>query len=388
MSMKSFENFDVRSKRVFVRVDFNVPIHQGEIQDDTRIRAALPTLESLLERGAALVVASHLGRPKGEDPKLSLRPVAKRLGELLGRQVAFCPRPAGQEALRMAGELRGGDLLILENLRFHPGEKKDDPEFAAQLAALADLYVDDAFGTAHRPAASIVGIAKLLPAAAGALLMKEIDTLHRLASDPPRPLVMLAGGAKISDKIAVIDRLSDKIDLLLVGGAMAFAFLKARGHGIGKSLLDSAGVPMAGRLLESSLKILLPKDFRAAASVEPGTEHCVVAADAIPENLMGLDIGPATIDCFRPHLASAGTVLWNGPMGLFEVSPFDEGTGAVGRILADASGLSIVGGGETGEIVRKLGLAHKMSHVSTGGGAFLSYLSGETLPGIEVLRQS
>jgi phosphoglycerate kinase len=381
------DKLNVEGKRVFVRVDFNVPLKDGVIQDDLRIRAALPTLRRLLERGASLVVASHLGRPKkGPDPALSLRPVATRLSELLGRGVQFSETPVGAEAERLASLLRPGDVLMLENLRFHPGEEKNDRAYAAELARLADVYVDDAFGTAHRPAASIVGIAQILPAAAGELLLREIQVLDQLSANPAKPLVMLAGGAKISDKIAVIDRLADKLDLLLVGGAMAFAFLKAQGREIGRSLLDEKGIDTARRLLEGNVPIRLPADFVVAADAAPGTPSKIVPADAIPPDQKALDIGPATVEAFRRELQSAGTVLWNGPMGLFEVAPFDLGTRAIAEALVQSRALTIVGGGETGEIVTDMGISDRLGHVSTGGGAFLSYLSGEALPGVEVLR--
>jgi 3-phosphoglycerate kinase len=387
MELLSIQRLNVEGRRVLVRVDFNVPIKDGVIQDDTRIRAALPTLRALLARGASLVVCSHLGRPKkGPDPALSLEPAAERLSGLLGRVVRFCPEPAGAEAERLCGALRPGEVLMLENLRFDPGEEANDPGFSEKLSRLAHAYVDDAFGTAHRPAASIVGVAELLPSAAGLLLEKEIRTLDRLTSEPAKPLVMLAGGAKISDKIAVIDRLADKLDLLLVGGAMAFTFLRAQGLEIGRSLLDEKGIETARRLLDGTLPIKLPVDF--AAATEPGAEPRFVRADGIPAALKGLDIGPETIEIFRNDLRSAGTVLWNGPMGLFEVPPFDRGTRALARALVESEALSVVGGGETGEIVKDMGLAEKLGHVSTGGGAFLSYLSGETLPGVEVLQSS
>jgi phosphoglycerate kinase len=387
MKLRSLEQLEVQGRRVLVRVDFNVPIKDGAIQDDTRIRAALPTLRALLQRGASLVVCSHLGRPKkGPDPSLSLRPVASRLSELLHQPVAFADAPSGPEAERLARGLTRGQVLMLENLRFNPGEEKNDAGFAAELARLADAYVDDAFGTAHRPAASIVGVAERLPSAAGLLLKREIEVIDQLTANPKKPLVMLAGGAKISDKIAVIDRLADKLDLLLVGGAMAFTFLRAEGLEIGRSLLDEKGIETARHLLDRSLPIKLPEDFVVAPEATGGVSTSVVPADGIPSDQKGLDIGPKTIETFRRDVLSAGTVLWNGPMGLFEVPPFDTGTRALAQALAESSAVTIVGGGETTEIVTDMGLAARLGHVSTGGGAFLSYLSGETLPGVEVLK--
>lgn len=387
MKLRTLDQLDVKGRRVLVRVDFNVPLQDGVIQDDLRIRSALPTLLDLLQRGAALIVCSHLGRPKkGPDPALSLRPVATRLSELLGKPIRFAGTPAGPEAERLARGLQPGEVLMLENLRFDPGEEANDRAFSQALAKLADAYVDDAFGTAHRPAASIVGVAELLPSAAGLLLQREIDVIDELTANPRKPLVMLAGGAKISDKIAVIDRLADKLDLLLIGGAMAFTFLKAQGLDIGKSLLDEKGVDTARKLLGRSLPIKLPEDFVVAAEAKPGVAVSVVASDAIPSDMKGLDIGPRTVEAFRRDLQSAGTVLWNGPLGLFEVPPFDAGTRALAQTLADGHALTIVGGGETGELVTDMGLVGRLGHVSTGGGAFLSYLSGETLPGVEVLR--
>ena len=387
MKLRTLDQLDVKGRRVLVRVDFNVPLQDGVIQDDLRIRSALPTLQDLLQRGAALIVCSHLGRPKkGPDPALSLKPVATRLSELLGKPIRFAGTPAGPEAERLARGLQPGEVLMLENLRFDAGEEANDRAFSQALAKLADAYVDDAFGTAHRPAASIVGVAELLPSAAGLLLQREIDVIDELTAQPRKPLVMLAGGAKISDKIAVIDRLADKLDLLLIGGAMAFTFLKAQGLDIGKSLLDEKGVETARKLLGRSLPIKLPEDFVVAAEAKPGVAVSVVASDAIPSDMKGLDIGPRTVEAFRRDLQSAGTVLWNGPLGLFEVPPFDAGTRALAQTLADGHALTIVGGGETGELVTDMGLVGRLGHVSTGGGAFLSYLSGETLPGVEVLR--
>lgn len=387
MKLKSLETLQVEGRRVLVRVDFNVPLRSGVIEDDTRIRAALPTLKTLLDKGAALVVCSHLGRPKkGPEPALSLRPIAARLSELLGVPVAFSTQLRGPEAEQQARQLRPGQVLMLENLRFDPGEEANDPGFSDALAKLAEAYVDDAFGTAHRPAASIVGVAERLPSAAGHLILREIDVIDRLMAQPTRPLVMLAGGAKISDKIEVINRLADKLDLLLVGGAMAFTFLRAEGLSIGRSLLDEKGIDLARHLLDRSLPIKLPEDFVVAAEANAESPRSTVAADQIPSDQKGLDIGPRTIEAFRRDLMGAGTVLWNGPMGLFEVPPFDTGTRAIADALVASPALSVVGGGETGEIVAEMGYLEKLGHVSTGGGAFLSYLSGETLPGIEVLR--
>ena len=384
----------VSGRRVLVRTDLNVPLDKqtGAITDDGRIRASLPTLQALREAGARLVVAAHLGRPKGSpDPQFSLAPVAARLGELLGTTVPLAADVAGEDAVAKAGALGDGDVLLLENVRFEAAEtSKDDAErgaLADRLAALADVYVDDAFGAVHRKHASVFDVAERLPHYAGRLVARELDVLTRLTTDPDRPYVVVLGGSKVSDKLAVIEALLPKVDRLLVGGGMCFTFLAAQGHGVGSSLLEADQVDTCRRLLtEADGRIVLPVDIVCADKFAADAERSVTPADAIPDDLMGLDVGPLTVDLFTAELVGAKTVFWNGPMGVFELAPFAAGTRGVAEAVSAVDGLSVVGGGDSAAAVRQLGLDEEAyGHISTGGGASLEYLEGRELPGLAVL---
>ncbi len=394
MAVRSVEELEVAGRRVFVRVDFNVPVAHGRVGDDTRIRAALPTLRLVLERGGALVLASHLGRPKGgPDPGYSLAPVADRLGELLGMSVFLAPGVAGPEVQALADGLEPGQVLLLENVRFHPGETRNDPEFARSLAALADLYVNDAFGTCHRAHASTAGMAAFFPAGrkgAGLLLLREIQAFRRVLEAPERPFVAILGGAKVSDKIGVVRNLLPRIDRLLIGGGMAYTFLAARGEPVGASLLEADRIELARSLLdearERGVELLLPEDHVVGREASAETEVRVTDGAAVPEGWMGLDIGPRTRERFGRALADARTVVWNGPMGVFELEPFAEGTFALARAVAACPGFTVVGGGDSVAAVNRSGLAGRIDHVSTGGGASLELLEGKTLPGIAALE--
>jgi phosphoglycerate kinase len=385
----------VSGRRVLVRTDLNVPLDKttGAITDDGRIRASLPTLQALRDGGARVVVAAHLGRPKGApDPQFSLAPVAERLGELLGTAVPLAADVAGEDAQARAAALGDGDVLLLENVRFEAAEtSKDDAErgeLADRLAALADVYVDDAFGAVHRKHASVYDVAERLPHVAGRLVAQELDVLTRLTQDPARPYVVVLGGSKVSDKLAVIEALLPKVDRLLVGGGMCFTFLAAQGHGVGGSLLETDQVDTCRRLLtEAGDRIVLPVDVVCAADLSDDAETTVVTADAIPEDLKGLDVGPRTVEAFGRELGGARTVFWNGPMGVFELAPFQAGTRGVAEAVAAVDGLSVVGGGDSAAAVRQLGLDEAAyGHISTGGGASLEYLEGRELPGLAVLR--
>lgn len=386
MPKLSIRDLDLKGKRVFMRVDFNVPLSADgkEITSDKRIKAALPTIQYALEQGAALVLASHCGRPKGKRvPEMSLAPVAARLSELLGRPVPIAPDCIGPEVEAMLPA--PGQVLLLENLRYHSAEEKNDPAFAQQLARLGDLYVNDAFGTAHRAHASTEGIiAFLKPAAAGLLMEKELEYLDKCTKNPEHPCVGILGGAKVSDKIEVIENLLKFVDKLLIGGAMAYTFLKAQGLPTGKSLVEDDKVDLAKKLLDASAgKLMLPTDHIVAEVLEENAPHEVVTV--IPEGKMGLDIGPATREAYGAVLASAKTIIWNGPMGVFEKKPFDAGTVAVAQAVASSGALSVVGGGDSEKAVKAAGLSSKISHISTGGGASLEFLSGLTLPGVAAL---
>jgi phosphoglycerate kinase len=377
-------------RRLLVRVDFNVPLKGGAVADDMRIRAALPTIESLRERGGALVLCSHLGRPKGPDPATSLRPAAERLGELIGAPVQQAPAVVGDEVTRMAGALEPGGVLVLENTRWEPGETKNDPELSDRLAALGDVFVGDAFGSAHRAHASTVGAAERMGAAvAGLLLEREVSVLEGLVADPARPLVVVLGGAKVTDKVALIDRFLDIADSLLIGGAMAFAFFRAQGHQTGNSLVEEEGVELARTALEkaesSRCRILLPLDILAGDRFAPDAKRQEVEGADVPEGWMGLDVGPRTVDAFGREIESAGTVFWNGPMGAFELEPFAAGTRGVAEAVAEAPGTTVVGGGDSAAALQEFGLAERVDHLSTGGGAALELLEGKRLPGVEVL---
>lgn len=389
----SIRDLDLDGKRVFVRVDFNVPVSEGGVVDDTRIRAALPTIQMVCERRGRAVLASHLGRPKGKPaPEFSLRPAAERLSSLLGRDVHFVEDCVGQEVEKTVKSLLPGEVLLLENLRFHDGETKNDPRFAAMLAALADEYVNDAFGTAHRAHASTVGVPEALGrGAAGLLIEKELQALERVLRNPSRPLAAILGGAKVSDKIEVIENLLSLADSILLGGGMAFTFLKAEGKATGSSMLEEDKLELASELVRKAqdrgVGLLLPSDVRIAREVKAGTESMVVPVDAIPEGWMGLDIGPRTVEAFQREISAAGTILWNGPLGVFELDDFADGTIEIALAVAASSAYSLIGGGDSVSAVKKAGVTNQISHISTGGGASLEFLAGKKLPGIEALTE-
>jgi phosphoglycerate kinase len=381
---------DIRGKRVLVRVDFNVPLDHGKVADDTRIRAALPTIEALRDRGAALVLVSHLGRPKNRDPALSLAPVAEQLANLLGADVALAPAVVGPEVEALAHAMAPGDVLMLENVRYEPGETKNDPELAAAMARLGDAYVNDAFGTSHRAHASTVGVAHLISdRAAGLLLEREVSALSGLLEDPERPLVAVLGGAKVSDKIGVIERFEQVADTILIGGAMCFPFLAAQGHPIGASLCADEDIPLATQALarvgEVRASLELPSDLVIADRLAPDASAQALEGVDVPDGMMGLDIGPRTAQAFAATIADAGTVFWNGPMGAFEVEPFAVGTRTVAEAVAHAPGITVVGGGDSVAALQRFGLADSVTHLSTGGGASLELLEGRQLPGVEAL---
>jgi len=385
---KSVKDIDVKGKRVLVRVDFNVPIKDGRVGDDTRIRAAMPTIQFLLDRGAAVILASHLGRPKGgPDPKYSLEPVAEHLSKLLGKPVKFIKDCVGPEAEAAARSLKSGDVLLLENTRFHPEEEKNDPQMAKQMASLADIYVNDAFGSAHRAHASTEGVAKYLPAVAGFLLEKEIQYLGQAIANPKRPFVAILGGAKISDKIGVIRNLLEKADVILIGGGMANTFLKAEGIPIGDSLVEDEAIQTAKELIHAGKeKLRLPVDLVIANKFDPEAEWKVIPHGPVPDGWRILDIGPETVAAYTKMIKGAGTVVWNGPMGVFEFPRFAEGTFGVARAVAESGATSVVGGGESVAAVQQSGMADRITHISTGGGASLEMLEGLVLPGVAALQ--
>jgi len=392
-SKASVRDAEVAGKRVLVRVDFNVPLDGGRVADDTRIRAALPTIELLRERGAMPILVSHLGRPKGKvDPALSMGPVGERLGELLGVAVKQAPAVVGEEVETMAAGMSPGDLLLLENVRFEPGETENDPGLAAALAALADLYVNDAFGAAHRAHASTEGAAHLLPAYAGLLLEREVTALTKVVESPQRPLVVILGGAKVSDKVGVIDRFLEIADSVLIGGAMCFSFFRAQGIATGNSLVEEEGVVLAEQALQraedSECELALPVDLVLGESFDAATERRESDGVEVPDGWMGLDVGPRTAAAYAEAIAAAGTVLWNGPMGAFELEPFAAGTRIVAEAVAAAPGTTVVGGGDSVAALHEFGLAEKVDWVSTGGGASLELLEGKKLPGVEALRDA
>jgi len=374
---------------VLVRVDFNVPLAGGEVADDARIRAALPTVEALRARGARLVLCSHLGRPKGHEPETSLAPVSRRLGELLGIQVHQAPEVIGPEVRRGVGRLKPGAVLLLENTRWEPGETENDPELANELASLAEAYVNDAFGAAHRAHASTAGVAEHLPSAAGLLLEREVTTLEGLVESPRRPLVVVLGGAKVTDKIALIERFLDRADAVLIGGAMCFAFFRAQGIETGSSLVEEEGIELARRALEhagdSRGRLVLPVDIVAGESFSAEAEPRTLEGIEVPDGLMGLDVGPRTAAAYAEEIAAAGSVFWNGPMGAFELEPFAAGTRVVAKAVAEAEGITVVGGGDSAAALAEFGLAERVTHLSTGGGAALELLEGRSLPGVEAL---
>ncbi len=387
MNKKSVRDLDVNGKRVLVRVDFNVPVKGGEVTDDTRIRRALPTIKHLLSGGARPALISHLGRPKGEpDPKYAMDPVAKRLEELLDAPVEKLDTAVGPEVEEAVGSVPEGGVVLLENSRFYPGETKNDPEFSEQLASPFDLYVDDAFGAAHRAHATTVGVAERLPSAAGFLMEEELDNLDAVLRDPGRPFVAILGGAKVSDKLGVIESLLNVADTLLIGGAMCFTFFKAQGYEVGDSLVEDDYLEEAKRLMqEAGEKLVLPVDVVVAEKMEEGAETETVGVDGISAGKMGLDVGPETVERFRSHIAGARTIFWNGPMGVFEIEAFARGTEGVARAVAESEAKSVVGGGDSVAAVAKLGLESQMGFISTGGGASLEYVEGKELPGVAVL---
>lgn len=387
MNKRSVRDLDVRDKRVLVRVDFNVPIKDGKVTDDTRRNRALPTIRYLLSEGAHPILISHLGRPKGErDPKYAMDPVAEHLEGLLGAPVLKLDAAVGPEVEDELENWNGEGVVLLENSRFYTGETKNDPELARHLANLADVYVNDAFGAAHRAHATTVGVAENLPSAAGLLLSEEIDYLDSVLKTPERPFVAILGGAKVSDKLGVIESLLGVADSLLIGGAMCFTFFKAKGMEVGNSLVEDDYLEEAKRLVdEAGDKLLLPADVVIAEKMEVGAESRVVEVDGIPEGWMGLDVGPATVESFRERISAAKTIFWNGPMGVFEIDAFAKGTEGVARTVAESGATSVVGGGDSVAAVTKLGLEDEMSFISTGGGASLEYVEGKELPGVAAL---
>ncbi|MGE7906056.1 phosphoglycerate kinase [Peribacillus sp. NPDC094092] len=392
MNKKSIKDIELKGKRVFCRVDFNVPMQDGEISDDTRIKAALPTISYLTEQGAKVILASHLGRPKGQVvEELRLAPVAKRLSELSGKDVQKAEEAYGETVQSIIDNMQNGEILLLENVRFYPGEEKNDQELAKSFAALADVYVNDAFGAAHRAHASTEGIAHHLPAVAGLLMEKELSVLGKALSNPERPFTAIIGGAKVKDKIGVIENLLEKVDHLIIGGGLGYTFIKAQGHEIGNSLLEEDKIELAKSFIESAkekgVKLHLPIDAVVTTEFSPDAEAENVDIDAIPNDKMALDIGPKTSDLFADVIKSSKLVIWNGPMGVFEFDKFANGTRTVARALAEAQDTySIVGGGDSAAAAEKFGLAEKMSHISTGGGASLEFMEGKELPGVVALN--
>jgi phosphoglycerate kinase len=395
MSIKSIRDIDIKGKRVLFRFDFNVPLDElGNIKDDTRIRRALPTIRYAIEQGAKSILTSHLGRPKGEKkPEMSLRPVSVHLGKLLGLDVGFVDDCVGKQVQDAVSVLPDGGVLLLENLRFHAEETKNDPKFAAELAALADVYVNDAFGTAHRAHASTVGVAELVKEKAAGLLMKEeLENLDRALSKPARPVVAIFGGAKVSDKLEVLRNILQRMDTVLIGGGMANTFLKARGLDTGASFVEEEMLGTAAEILELAQKtgcaFVLPSDVLVAEKMEAGAHTAVVGVEAIPKGEMALDIGPKTVERFAGEVRQAGTIVWNGPMGVFEIEAFKRGTMEIAQAVASAPGFSLVGGGDTIRAVQQAGVADKISYISTGGGAFMEFMEGKTLPGVAALEAS
>lgn len=389
LNKKTIEDIDVKGKKVLARCDFNVPLKDGEITNDKRIVAALPTIKYLMENGAKVILCSHLGRPKGEyKPEFSLAPVAKKLSEYLGTEVKLAedPEVVGANAKAMAAELKDGEVMLLENVRYRAEETKNEENFSKELASLADIFVNDAFGTAHRAHCSTTGVASYLPAVCGYLIQKEIKFMGGALADPKRPLVAILGGAKVSDKIGVISNLIEKCDTIIIGGGMAYTFMKFLGHSIGDSLLEADWVEKAGEMMkaaeEKGVKFLIPVDNKVGKEYDENTEAKVVNSDEIPDGWMGLDIGPKTQEMFADAIKGAGTVIWNGPMGVSEWDNFAAGTICVAKAVAESGSISVIGGGDSVAAVTKLGFADKMSHISTGGGASLEFLEGKDLPGI------
>ncbi|HEY5433558.1 MAG TPA: phosphoglycerate kinase [Coriobacteriia bacterium] len=391
---KTVKDVDVRGKRVLVRVDFNVPLSEGTVTDDTRVRAALPTLRYLVDHGARVIVMSHLGRPKGApDPQFSLRPVRRVLQRLLGRNVVFVDDIVGPEAHDAVDRMVDGEIIMLENVRFEPGEKTNDPEFARALASLADIYVNDAFGAAHRAHASTEGVAHFLPAYAGLLLAREVETLTAMLTEPERPFVAILGGSKVSDKFGVIDRLLDCVDTLIIGGGMCFTLLVAKGVSVGDSIVETEWVEPAKAMLtkaaEKGVELMLPVDFVIAEAIEADAETRIVAREEIPAGQMGLDIGPTTVELFKGAISTARTIFWNGPMGVFEMAPFENGTKQIAiAVSRNNRAASIVGGGDSVAALKKFDVEDRITFVSTGGGASIKLLEGSELPGLAALQDA
>lgn len=392
LNKKTIEDIDVKGKRVLARCDFNVPLKDGEITNDKRIVAALPTIKYLMEHGAKVILCSHLGRPKGEyKPEFSLAPVAKKLSEYLGVEVKLAedPEVVGENAKKLASELKDGEVMLLENVRFRAEETKNEENFSKELASLADIFVNDAFGTAHRAHCSTTGVAAYLPAVCGFLIQKEIKFMGGALANPKRPLVAILGGAKVSDKIGVISNLIDKCDTIIIGGGMAYTFMKYLGHSIGTSLLEADWIEKAGEMMADAkakgVNFLIPVDNKVGKEYDENTESKIVSSDEIPDGWMGLDIGPKSMEVFCDAIKGAGTVIWNGPMGVSEWDNFAAGTIAVANAVAESGAVSIIGGGDSVAAVTKLGFADKMSHISTGGGASLEYLEGKVLPGVAAI---
>lgn len=393
MNKKTVRDIDVTGKKVLVRCDFNVPqnAETGKITDNRRIRAALPTIKYLEENNAKIILCSHLGRPKGEvNPKYSLKPVAEELSKLLGKEVKLAKDVIGEDAKNLTSNMQEGDIVLLENVRFHKEEEKNDPEFSKALASFAEIYVNDAFGTSHRAHSSTAGVADYLPAVSGFLIEKEIEFLGGALENPKRPFVAILGGAKVSDKIGVIENLIDKVDTLIIGGGMAYTFYKAEGHSIGTSICEEDKLELAKEILEKAnakgVKLLLPVDNHVAKEYSNEAEDKIVSKEEIPDGFMGLDIGPKTIERFAEELNKAKTVVWNGPLGVCEFPKFEVGTKEIAKILANLDATTIIGGGDSAAAIEKLGLSDKMTHISTGGGASLEFLEGKVLPGIDCLQ--
>ncbi|SDC15489.1 phosphoglycerate kinase [Terribacillus halophilus] len=390
MNKKSIRDIDVAGKKVFCRVDFNVPMENGTVTDDTRIKAALPTIKHLVDQGAKVILASHLGRPKGEvKDDLRLDPVAQRLSDLLDKEVAKVDQVHGEEVSQAVAQLADGDVLLIENVRFEPGEEKNDPELAKAFASLADVYVNDAFGAAHRAHASTAGIAEHLPAVAGLLLERELEVLGKALSEPERPFTAIIGGAKVKDKIGVIDHLLDKVDNLIIGGGLAYTFIKARGFEIGKSLLEEDKIELAKEFMQKAkdkgVNMVMPVDVIVADDFSEDANKREVSIEEIPADWEALDIGPKTREKYKQIVQDSKLIIWNGPMGVFELNAFSGGTKAVGEALAEGEGFSIIGGGDSAAAVEKFDLADKMDHISTGGGASLEFMEGKELPGVAAL---
>ena len=393
MNKKTIRDVDVSGKKVLVRCDFNVPLDQetGKITDNRRIRGAIPTIQYLLDNNAKVILCSHLGRPKGEfNSKYSLKPVAEELSNLLGKEVKLAKDVVGEDAKKLVSEIKEGEIVLLENVRFHSEEEKNDPQFSKKLANYAEIYVNDAFGTAHRAHSSTAGVADYLPAVSGFLIEKELKFLGQALENPQRPFVAILGGAKVSDKIGVIEKLIDKVDTLIIGGGMAYTFYKAQGHHIGTSICEEDKIELANNLLEKAklkgVDLVLPIDNHVSSEYSNNGEDKIVASTEIPDGFMGLDIGPATIEKFKQILSTAKTVVWNGPLGVCEFSKFEIGTKEVAKLLSQIDAITVIGGGDSAAAIEQLGLADKMTHISTGGGASLEFLEGKSLPGIECLE--